>query len=30
MVVPGFILQLALAGEDAVDGIPEAARALWS
>ena len=29
MVVPGFILQLALAGEQAVDGIPEAARALW-
>ena len=30
MVVPGFILQLALAGEDAVEGIPEAAGHLGS
>ena len=29
-IVPGYILQLALLGPDAVDGAPDAARALWS
>jgi general stress protein 26 len=28
-VLPGYILQLALLGPEAVDGIPEAVRALW-
>ena len=28
-VVPGFILQLAVFGPKAVDGVPEAARVLW-
>jgi hypothetical protein len=28
-IVPGFILQLALFGQGAVDGVPDAARALW-
>jgi AcrR family transcriptional regulator len=28
-IVPGFILQLALLGDPAVDGLGEAARALW-
>jgi len=28
-VVPGFILQLALLGPEAVDGVPEAVRSLW-
>jgi AcrR family transcriptional regulator len=28
--VPGFLLQLALIGEDAVQGMPGAVRALWS
>ncbi|MFD0447133.1 TetR family transcriptional regulator C-terminal domain-containing protein [Streptomyces indonesiensis] len=27
--VPGYILQLATLGPDAVDGLPDAARALW-
>jgi AcrR family transcriptional regulator len=27
--VPGYILQLATLGADAVDGLPQAARALW-
>ena len=30
MVVPGFILQIALGGDATVEGIPEAARALWA
>jgi AcrR family transcriptional regulator len=28
-IVPGFILQLAMFGESATDGIPDAARAMW-
>ena len=28
-IVPGFLLQLAIFGDDAVAGIPDAARALW-
>jgi TetR/AcrR family transcriptional regulator, transcriptional repressor of aconitase len=28
-IVPGFILQLAIFGHEAVDGVPDAARALW-
>jgi AcrR family transcriptional regulator len=28
-IIPGFILQLALFGEDAASGIPAAVRALW-
>jgi TetR/AcrR family transcriptional regulator, transcriptional repressor of aconitase len=28
-LVPGYLLQLALLGPDAVDGVPDAVRALW-
>jgi hypothetical protein len=28
-VVPGYILQLALLGPEAVDGVPEALRSFW-
>jgi AcrR family transcriptional regulator len=28
-IVPGFILQLAMFGHQSVDGVPDAARALW-
>jgi AcrR family transcriptional regulator len=28
-IVPGFILQLAIFGDEAVAGVPDAARALW-
>lgn len=28
-IIPGFILQLAVFGPTAVDGVPDAARALW-
>jgi AcrR family transcriptional regulator len=28
-IVPGFILQLAMFGDEAVAGVPDAARALW-
>ena len=28
-LVPGYLLQLALLGSDAVDGVPDAVRALW-
>jgi AcrR family transcriptional regulator len=28
-IVPGYILQLAMLGEDSVDGAPDAVRALW-
>jgi AcrR family transcriptional regulator len=28
-IVPGFILQLAILGPESVDGLPDAARALW-
>ena len=28
-VLPGYILQLALLGPEAVDGVPEALRSLW-
>jgi hypothetical protein len=27
--VPGYLLQLALIGPAAVDGVPDAVRALW-
>jgi hypothetical protein len=28
-ILPGYILQLALLGPEAVEGIPDAVRALW-